>query len=241
MKKVKITLSYDGSEFHGSQIQPNKKTVHGVLDEVFRVLNIDTKFDFSGRTDRDVHAFRQVVSCEIPNYFKDLQELKKRLTKLLPASISLRNISYVDEQFHARFSAKKREYRYLFSDKNQNPFNSKYISYFENIDKDKIDQVIKLFEGEHDFFYFSKTGSEPNSTIRKIYKITCYQYKDIYVLHFCANSYLRSQIRMIVEAIMKVSCGVLSIEDIKEQLERKKQHTWTLASPNGLYLSKVIY
>jgi len=241
MQKIKFTISYDGSQFFGSQVQPDKKTVQGVLDEVLGILNIDTKLELSGRTDKDVHAFRQVVSCIIPSHWKDLDSLKNKINRLLPNAIFLRNIKQVEEDFHARFSAKTREYRYLFSNKALSPFNSNYISYYKEINEEKINEVIKLFVGKYDFEFFSKTGSEPGSTIREIYDVKLYKYKDIYVLKFNANSYLRSQIRMMVDAIMKVSSGKLTLEEISEQLEKKKQNTWTLASPYGLYLSKIIY
>ncbi len=240
--KIKLIISYDGSHFYGSQIQPGRSTVHGKLDEVFKILNIETKFDFSGRTDKDVHAFKQVVSCNIPKHFgNDLENFKKLLNKLLPNSINIRYVSIVHDDFHARFSAKKREYRYIFTDKRPSPFNTSYISYYENIDMNKINQALKHFFGIHDFEYFSKKGSDPVSTVREIYDIRLYKYKDIYVLKFKANSYLRSQIRMMVDFIMKISSGKLSIEDLKKQLNKEKLVSWTLAPPYGLYLSKISY
>ena len=239
--KIKLTISYDGSEFYGSAIQPDKITVHSKLLEALKIINIDTKIDMSGRTDKDVHAFRQVVSCDIPSHWDDLKKLKKVLNKLLPNSIFIRDIKNADDDFHARFSAKKREYRYLFTNKSLTPFNSKYISYYKDIDEKKINEAIKFLIGRHDFEYFSKTGSEPASTIREIYKIRLYRYNDIYVLNFQANSYLRSQIRMMVDFIMKISNGKLTKEDLVKQLNKEKLISWTLAEPYGLYLSKIIY
>jgi tRNA pseudouridine38-40 synthase len=239
--RIKLTISYDGSSYFGSAIQPNKSTIHSKLDEVFKVLNIDTKLDFSGRTDKNVHAFRQVVSCDIPNRYGDLKRFKDILNNLLPNSIVVRSIYEVDENFHARFSAKKREYRYIFTDVQLSPFNSRYISYYEKIDSIKIKEAIDIFKGIHDFEYFSKKGSQPKSTIREIYDIKFYQYKQLYILQFKANSYLRSQIRMMVDFIMKISSGNLTIDDLKAQLNKKKKISWTLAQPNGLYLSKISY
>lgn len=241
MNKIKFTISYDGSKFYGSQKQPYQTTVQGVLEEVLNILNIDTKLEISGRTDKDVHAFKQVISCFIPTHWNNLEVLKNKINRLLPNSIFIRNMQFVKDDFHARFSALKREYRYLFTNKQLSPFNASYISYYKDIDENKINEVLQLFIGRHDFEYFCKTGSEPESTVREIYDIKLYKYKDIYVLKFCANSYLRSQIRMIVDAIMKVSSGKLTLEDIKKQLEKKEQATWTLASPYGLYLSKITY
>ncbi|MEA3513168.1 MAG: tRNA pseudouridine(38-40) synthase TruA [Campylobacterota bacterium] len=239
--RVKLIISYDGTDYFGSQIQPDKITIQDRLTEVFELLNIDTIFDFSGRTDKGVHAFKQVVSCTLPEYWKDLNRLKNNLNKQLDNSIQVRIISKVNDNFHARFSAKKREYRYIISDKKLTPFNSRYVSYYENINENKIRSIIKLFIGIHDFEFFSKKGSDPISTIREIYDIKFYKHKDIYVLNFRANSYLRSQIRMMVDFIMKVSSGKLTQEDLKNQLNKKELISWTLAPSNGLYLSKIIY
>ena len=241
MRNIKLTISYDGSRYFGSQIQPNKITIQSKLTKVLEQLNIDTTLQFSGRTDKGVHAFRQVVSCFIPSYWNDLKKLQTILNKMLPNDIFVRSIYFVKDDFHARFSAKKREYRYIISQKPLTPFNSKYLAYYNNFDIKKIFEVIKLLQGEYDFKYFSKTGSEPKSTIRIIYNIRFYQYKGYYIFQFIANSYLRSQIRMMVDFILKIAQNRLTINDLQLQLECKKRVSYTLAPSNGLYLSKVIY
>ena len=238
---IKITISYDGTDFNGSQIQPDRVTVQSKIHDVFNLLNIETKTDFSGRTDKGVHAFRQVISCKIPTFWNDTKKLKENMNKLLPQSITIRSIVSVDELFHARFSAKKREYRYLISKKQLSPFNHRYLAYYDNINKSKINKAIELFRGIHDFEYFSKKGSEPVSTIREIFDIKFYEHNEMYVLRFKANSYLRSQIRMMVDFIMKISSGKLSCEDLEKQLKKEKLISWTLAPSNGLYLSKISY
>jgi len=241
MQNIKLTLQYDGSTYYGSQIQPHYTTVHGILDQVLKKININTILNFSGRTDSKVHAFKQIVSCKIPLFWSDIQKLKDVLNKMLPNSIYIRSIIKVDDNFHARFSAKQREYRYLISTKPLTTFNANYLGYYKSIDELKINQALKLLKGTYDFKYFSKTGSEPKSTIRTIYDIKLYQYKDIYILKFCANSYLRSQIRILVDFIMKISQGILTFDDLKSQLLCKKKTSSTLASPSGLYLSKIKY
>ncbi len=239
--KIKFTISYDGSLFYGSQIQPKYITVQSKIEESLKLLNIDTSLEFSGRTDRGVHAFRQVISCIIPEFWTDLKKLQTTLNKMLPNSIVVRKITFVNENFHARFSAKIREYRYLISTKPLTPFNQNYLGYYQDINIAKIEKAIELLKGIHDFEYFSKTGSEPISTIREIYDIKFYRYKELYILRFKANSYLRSQIRMMVDFIMKISSDKLTLEDLKKQLDKKKLISWSLASPNGLYLSKISY
>jgi len=239
--KIKFTISYDGSLFYGSQIQPKYITVQSKIEESLKLLNIDTSLEFSGRTDRGVHAFGQVISCIIPEFWADLEKLQITLNKMLPNSIVVRKITFVNENFHARFSAKTREYRYLISTKSLTSFNQNYLGYYKDINIEKIEKAIELFKGIHDFEYFSKTGSEPASTIREIYDIKFYKYKDVYILRFKANSYLRSQIRMMVDFIMKISSGKFTLDDLKKQLDKKKLISWSLASPNGLYLSKISY
>ena len=239
--KIKITLSYDGTIYNGSQIQPDFPTIHSKLLEVLNTINIDTTLDFSGRTDKGVHAFKQVVSCDVPSFWNDLIKLQTVLNKQLPNSIQVRNIQNVEDDFHARFSAKKREYRYLISNEKLRVFNCNYVSYYSNIDEEKINEAIKLFIGVHDFEYFSKKGSDPISTVREIYGIKFYRFKGLYILNFQANSYLRSQIRMIVDFIMKISSGKLTLNDLKQQLNKEKLISWTLAPSHGLYLSKIHY
>jgi len=239
--KIKLTLCYDGTNFYGSQIQTTFPTIHSTLLDALSLLNIKTSLDFSGRTDKGVHAFKQVVSCNIPSYWENLNKLQESLNKLLVHSIQVRNIQKVREEFHARFSAKKREYRYLITDKKLSVFNTNYLTYYENININKINEALKLFIGVHDFEYFSKKGSDPLSTVREIYAIKLYKYKEIYVLNFKANSYLRSQIRMIVDFVMKISSDKLNIADLEKQLSKEKLISWTLAPSNGLYLSKIHY
>ncbi|MCK5295123.1 MAG: tRNA pseudouridine(38-40) synthase TruA [Arcobacteraceae bacterium] len=238
---IKLTISYDGSKFNGSQKQPNTITVQGELDNSLKQLGINSKTNFSGRTDKDVHASSQVVSCTIPTYWNDLNKLKSKLNHILHNSIKIKSIIEVDNNFHARFSAKKRSYRYIISKNRLTAFNCNYMHFKKDIDIKLLKKISSLFIGVHDFEYFSKKGSEPISTIREIYSIKIYEYKDLIVINFNANSYLRSQIRMIVDFLLKISDNKLTLEDLKNQLNKKKLVSWTLAPPNGLYLSRINY
>ena len=241
MINIKITLSYDGSRYNGSQKQPSKNTVQDEMEEALERLKINSKLAFSGRTDKDVHASGQVVSFVIPDFWSDLNKLALALSQQLSSSIKIQNIYKVSKDFHARFSAKKRVYRYILSSKPTTAFNDKYLSYHPNINIIKIQEAMKSFIGVYDFEYFSKNGSDPKSTIREIYDIKFYKYKDFYIFKFKANSYLRSQIRMMVAFLLKISDDKVSIDDLKNQLQKKELKSWTLAPANGLYLSKIIY
>ncbi|VAY88303.1 tRNA pseudouridine synthase A [hydrothermal vent metagenome] len=241
MQNIKIIFAYDGSKFNGSAKQLSKNTVHDKFEEALEVIGISSNLILSGRTDKNVHATGQVASLVIPSFWKDLTRLQITLLKHLPHSIRIKRIQKVPSDFHARFSAKTRVYRYIISTQELTAFNHNYLSYYNNINECKIRQALKDFIGIHDFEYFSKKGSDPKSTIREINDIKFYKYKDFYIFVFKGNSYLRSQIRMMISFILKISQEKLTLDDLQNQLNKKNIVSWTLASPNGLYLSKVIY
>ena len=238
---AKFIISYDGTVYQGSQKQPNRQTVEDKLQDVFKTLNVKTKIILSGRTDKDVHATGQVFNCTLPSFWNDLVKLKDIMNQHLPLSIKVKTITKVDDSFHSRFHAKKRVYRYFVSKKELSVFNSKYIAHYENFDEKLIEKAIKVFVGINDFEYFHKKGSDKDNTVREVFDAKFYKYKDIYVFKFTANSYLRSQIRLMVGALLKVGINKLSIEDLKAQLNREKHIFKMPASPYGLYLTKVFY
>ena len=241
MSTIKIVFAYDGTKYNGSQTQPQNNTVQDKIEEVLKLIGIENKLILSGRTDKNVHASGQVASLKLPAFWEDLNKLKITLTKQLPASIQIKTICKVSNNFHARFSAKRRIYRYIITTKPINAFNNDYIHYEPIINQKIIQEAMKKFIGTYDFEYFSKKGSIPKSTIREIFNIKFYKHKEFYIFKFEANSYLRSQIRMMVSFLLKISQGKLTIDDLKNQLQKKELVSWTLAPSNGLYLSKVIY
>lgn len=238
---LKFTLAYDGSSFQGSQKQPNGLTVEDKLLKAFKKINIETNIVLSGRTDKEVHATGQVFNCIVPDYWEDFFKLKEILNKNLPSSIKISKISKVDNNFHSRFHAKKRVYRYLITTKPTTPFNDKFMTYVKNIDEKLIKEAIKEFIGIYDFKYFHKTGSDKELTKREIFDTKFYKYKDIYVFKFTANSYLRSQIRLMVGFLLAINDNKQTIKNLKEQLSLEKHHFKTPAVANGLYLAKIKY
>ena len=219
---LKFTLAYDGSLFQGSQKQPNGLTVEDKLLKAFKKINIETNIVLSGRTDKEVHATGQVFNCIVPDFWIDFFKLKEVLNKNLPTSIKISKISKVDDNFHSRFHAKKRVYRYLITSKPTTPFNDKFITYVKDIDKELLQKAIKEFIGVHDFKYFHKTGSDKELTKREVFNAEFYKYKDIYVFKFTANSYLRSQIRLMVGFLLAINNKKQTIESLKNQLNFRR-------------------
>ncbi len=232
-----VTIAYNGSDFLGSQIQKSStNTIFGNLSVVLSKLGITSKVVASGRTDKGVHATGQVCHFDLPEFWDNLDKLKRVLNEMLPSSIKVKKIKEVDAEFHARYSAKRRVYRYMIKTSNSNPFEDSFITFLDHIDFEKIEQNIKLFIGEHDFAYFMKTGSDVGSTKRIIYRAFSYRHKEYIVLNFEANGFLRSQIRLMVGAILN-----LNTKEIEEQLACRKKYNIKPAPSNGLYLAKIKY
>ena len=238
---LKFVIAYDGSLYQGSQKQPNEKTIENSLLKAFKKINIETNIVLSGRTDKEVHATGQVFNCIVPDFWTDFKKLKEVLNRSLPSSIKISNISKVSDSFHSRFHAKKRVYRYIITSKATSPFNDKFITYVQTINEELLKQAIKEFIGIYDFKYFHKTGSDKDITIREIFDTSFYRYKDIYVFKFTANSYLRSQIRLMVGFLLAINNNQETIENLRKQLRLETHIFKTPAKANGLYLAKIKY
>jgi len=222
------------------QKQPNKKTVQGSLEEALKKLNIHTNVLHAGRTDKGVHALNQVISFQIPNFW-DKEKLLPALNKILHPFIHIKKIFVVNDNFNPRFDAKKRSYRYIITP-HFTPYLANYMTYYpKKIDIELLKKALKKFEGKHDFEYFSKTGSEVNTYVREIYKTNIYKYKNLTIIKIQGNGFLRGQIRLIIDFLLKINEQKLTIEDLQKQLSKEKLISKHLAPPNGLYLERIWY
>jgi len=239
--RVKAVITYDGSVYHGFQKQTiTDKTITGTIEKALRSLQIDSSIVGSGRTDSGVHATGQVIHFDLPEFWSDLNKLKLNLNRKL-TEIQFKHISSVSHDFHARFSAKKRLYRYVFKTQKPSVFEQKYISYYPEFNATLLREALALFVGEHDFDHFHKTGSVTHTTVREIYRTDYIQQKNYHYIYFQANGFLRSQVRMMTEAAMCCARRELTLEQLLVQIECQEKHSIKLAPPEGLYLAKVLY
>jgi len=239
--RVKAVITYDGSAYQGFQKQTTTdKTVTRSIEKALSSLQINTAIVGSGRTDAGVHATGQVIHFDLPEFWSDLDKLKLNLNRKL-TKIQFKHISSVSHDFHARFSAKKRLYRYVFKTQKPSVFEQKYISYYPEFDATLLMQALALFVGGHDFDYFHKTGTVTHTTVRRIYKTNYIQRNNYHYIYFQANGFLRSQVRMMVEAAMQYARREMSAKQLLEQIACQEKHTTKLAPPEGLYLAKISY
>jgi len=242
--RVKVTISYDGSKYHGFQIQTNNKkisTVAGELTKILKNLNIQTNIVGSGRTDTGVHATAQVIHFEIPSFWEDLKKLKKKINQQLSSSLHVKDIKQVDKDFHARFYAKKRLYRYILYAGEYQPFLAPYTLHVKHINTNKLNTILQNFVGIYDFEYFKKTGSITHTNTRELLKSGAYQYNNSTIIYFLGNSFLRSQVRMMGHFALEIMKENLTLNQLQEQLHKKQKHSTGVLPANGLYLSKIYY
>jgi tRNA pseudouridine38-40 synthase len=245
--RILAITTYDGSKFFGLQSQKNEKnTVLGHFSVALSKMGIFSKLLASGRTDAGVHATYQPITFDLPEFWIQKMELfgvgflLSHLNKQLSPYIYVKKLYSVQDDFHPRFDAVRRVYRYVLT-QSYSPFLADYAGFAANIDKQKIKHAIKLFEGRHDFGLFRKKGSDNKSDVREIFGTSAYEHKEFFVLRFEANSFLRSQIRLMSSALLKISSGELSEDELLEQLNGEKQHSTSLAPPSGLYLCDVCF
>jgi tRNA pseudouridine38-40 synthase len=239
--RIKAIIMYDGGRFKGFQKQKStSNTVTSAIETALKSLGIHSEIRGSGRTDAGVHATGQVIDFTVPHYWNDLTKLKHALNQKLHY-IAIKHLTWVEESFHSRFSAQKRLYRYVFKTTTPSIFEAPYISHYPTFDTELLTQVLKIFEGKHDFSNFIKTGSTTHTNVRTIYKAYYKQYKNYHFIYFQANGFLRSQVRMMVEGAMRVALDKWSLKELETQLNLEKKTMTKLAPAQGLYLARINY
>lgn len=247
--RYKITFAYDGSNFSGFQIQPHKRTVEQTLknavNKIAKHPNPAIPVIGSGRTDAGVHALNQVAHFDIPYHLSN-ESMRKALNSLLPLDILVKKAELVDNQFHARYSAHNKTYRYRV-DQGEfvNPFKRNYTAHFKYpLDIDLMRQAAKDFVGEHDFTSFVASGSQAKSNVRTIYKITIArdELRNEVVFEFTGNGFLYNQIRIMVAFLLEVGSKQCPVSDVQRVLVAKERTQARMTAPaSGLYLVSVDY
>ncbi|PAF41413.1 tRNA pseudouridine(38-40) synthase TruA [Helicobacter sp. 11S02596-1] len=246
MKRLLAKIAYDGSAFSGFARQRTQgiMSVSERIEKALKTMGIEDEIIGAGRTDKGVHATAQMISFCVRKD-SNLAKIKTLLNQKLSPHIFIKSIQEVPMDFHPRFQAKRRAYRYIFGNEFKNPFISKYVSKEKYGDIGRIAEGLELFLGRHQFSYFKKQGSQTKSDVREIFVARLYQHKilsEIYnVIYLEAEGFLRAQVRLMIGAVLAYSRGEISRDAIICQLECKKRAFCVPVSPNGLYLAKIIY
>lgn len=250
MIRYRLDLRYDGSAFHGWQIQNNAPSVQEALQTALTLfLKSPIEIVGCGRTDTGVHAHFYTAHFDFDILSEsESDKLVYRLNNLLPTSVSILGCFPVNDDFHARFSAIKRGYKY-FLEREKNPFNTNYSWFYpHDLDIDAMNQAAKLMLGRHHFQSFCKGEAPNNSYECEVFKAEWqnieaseFQTKQI-VFSIEANRFLRNMVRATVGTLLLVGRGKIDIEEFQRILDAKNRSDAGNSVPaKGLFLWSVEY
>ncbi len=257
MPNFKLTLAYDGTDFHGWQIQPGQVTIQGTMADVLEKLTQQrVTIHGAGRTDAGVHAMGQVTNFQAESELSS-GEIQRACNALLPASIRVVAAGEVGEDFHSRWSARAKTYRYrIYRARVVPPFLWRYVHQdFSPLDFAAMEEAAQMLVGEHDFTVFSSsTGSEEDDrereTTRLIYRSRLFKTpanslagaEDEWIYEVRGKSFLRYMVRRMVGTLVEVGRGRLSSADIPELFESPdRSKSGPTMPPQGLCLMNVEY
>lgn len=251
MRNIKLTIAYDGSNFHGWQIQPGVPTIQGALtDAVRKITQEHMSLHGASRTDAGVHALGQVASFKTQSGLT-AEEFQRALNALLPPQIRVACAEELGSDFHARWQALEKTYHYrIYRGRVLPPFEyRRALHYPFPLDEEAMARAAKCFEGEHDFSSFaassgSEEGDKDRSPVRVIYSSELLRLpeKQEIVYAIRGRSFLRYMVRKIVGTLLDVGRGRLSVDDIEKLFEmRDRTRSGPTVPPEGLYLVELKY
>ncbi len=244
MRNIAISLSYDGTSFHGWQIQDSLRTVQGVLQAAAcTITNEPVKLIGCGRTDTGVHARRYIAgfrtNCEIPT-----ERIPIAFNSLLPDDVAVYAAQEMDDDFHPIRSCIKKEYTYeVYNSKFRNPLLATRAYHFEgDLPLDKLRRAASHFLGEHDFASMRSVGTNVKSTVRTIHSFDIIERENALSFVICANGFLYNMARTMAGTLFSIALGKISpdeIPDILKSCDRKR--AGATAPAHGLYMTDVTF
>ena len=245
MRSIALLIEYEGSTYSGWQRQPHDASVQQVIEQAIAVaFDADVSIVGSGRTDAGVHARGQVAHVHLPPHANDipLSKVAIALNTRLPPDIRVRSTSDVDAMFHARFTAKSREYIYDIS-KHDSIFRRAFswtpeLSY----DPVRLAETLTLFEGQHDFTAISKNNPDTKSYVCSVEYCRMKEHSDRFVIRIRADRFVYGMCRSIVGSAMTVARGKIDLEGARSILASGIRSSQLILAPShGLTLNRVRY
>jgi tRNA pseudouridine38-40 synthase len=241
-KNIKLVIEYDGSLFHGWQVQPGLRTVQDEIEKALNtILNQEVNLIGSGRTDAGVHALGQVANFEMENP-QDAETIQKNLNGILTEDIIIHKAEEVDPNFNARYSAKSRTYQYRVH-MGRTAIQRNFIwevTYALNVET--LLRATKEIEGEHDFTSFCLAESSKESNLCNVKQAFWEKLGDELIFRIEANRFLHSMVRSLVGTLIEVARGYFSVSDFTETMEATdRRKAGPTAPAHGLYLVEVKY
>ena len=244
MKNIALRLRYDGSRYHGWQVQKNAITVAQTMEEALaKVCGERVKLTGCGRTDAGVHALRYCANfhsgCTVP-----VDRLPLAVNSRLPDDIAVVDAVEVPDDFNAIGSCVKKEYVYkILNSRIPDPFLADRVCFYpQRLDISLMQAAARAFEGTHDFKAVRSEGTQTKTTVRTVYWCRAEKDGDLITVSICANGFLYNMCRAMVGTMVYASYGKLIPEEIPALLEKRDRRlTGPTMPPQGLYLNRVWY
>lgn len=241
---LRVTLAYDGTDFHGWQVQPGGlRTVQGeMIRALERLVPLDSIPPGAGRTDAGVHARGQVSSFRVDSP-SAVERVQRALPRMMPPDVAISEVAVAPEGFHARYSATGRRYRYRFTTEADPFLRRDHLRVDSRIDRDAMREALAPLVGDHDCSSLCRTASlEPGRTLCRIRTARL----DFEGLTGCfeiqADRFLHSMVRIIVGTLLEVGRGTRGVGTFREVLAARDRRTaGATAPPHGLCLEEVLY
>ena len=244
MRNLKVFMSYRGTKYHGFQRQENAITIQEVVENCLsKILNEKATIYGCSRTDSFVHALSYCFNFRTEKPISTIGVIRGMNT-ILPDDISILSCEEVEDDFHARYSCKEKEYVYkIHNSESKNPFaNDLALHYRRPIDVNLISSAGTAFIGTHDFKAFCSTGSDKENTVRTIYDFTVTKNGSEIILLVKGDGFLYNMVRIMIGTLLFINEGKIKAEDLPDIiLSKDRAKAGKTAQPQGLYLSKIYY
>ncbi|NCB50363.1 MAG: tRNA pseudouridine(38-40) synthase TruA [Clostridia bacterium] len=244
MRNIALRLRYDGTAFHGWQVQKTDVSVAGTLEKALtRICEHPVKVTGCGRTDARVHALRYCANFKT-NSTIPTDRVPLAVNSRLPADIAVTDSVEAPEDFNAIGNCLRKEYVYkIMNTRIRDPFLQNRVCFYPaQLEIEKMKRAGRAFEGTHDFAAVRSVGTETKTTVRTVYWCEAEREGDLITISVCADGFLYNMVRAIVGTMVYASHGKLEPEEIPALLEtRDRRLTGPTMPPQGLYLSRVWY
>jgi tRNA pseudouridine38-40 synthase len=247
MRRIRITIAYDGTEFFGWQVQPGLPTIQGTVEAILSGIEGGrVQVAGSGRTDAGVHALGQVAAFSITNPIP-VDNLRMAINRLLPPSIRVRAVEEVAPEFHPRYDAVAKTYEYrIFRPEICLPFERRYVHHHPYpLDEAAMIAAAPLLEGEHDFTAFAATDKGDrlrHGKVRRVFSSRLERVDQRLIYRIRGSGFLKHMVRNVVGSLIEMGKGNLTSEDLVRRLEPEcAQPAGPTAPAQGLFLVSVEY
>jgi len=250
VKNLALLLAYDGTDFIGSQLQSQSqgRSVQGALESAWEELSQERKrFTLAGRTDAGVHAHGQVANVKTETRHQ-LNTVLRGMNAHLPEDVRILEVREVGPDFHARFSATRRDYRYMIDNGPTFLPTLRQIALHveQKLNVEAMAEALPLLEGTHDFAAFTVQSPDQKSTVRTVYKAQLSEIelygRRLIAIDLAANAFLQHMVRVMVGTLLLVGRGRMKAAELRQVLERRdRKAAGPTAAAHGLTLTWVSY